>query len=107
MKPHTRQIAKQRIQVLFQQAKYVYRNNPQLASRYIEIARKIGMAAKMRLPREYKRQICKNCNKLLVPGDNCRVRIRQKREPHVVVTCLNCGCKTRILLRKKKGENKT
>jgi ribonuclease P protein subunit RPR2 len=107
LKSKPKQIASQRIQVLFQQAKKVYPDNPQLSSRYVETARKIAMATKIRLPAMYKRQTCKNCNLLLVQGDNCRVRIKQKREPHVVVTCLNCGHKTRILLRKKKGGNKT
>jgi len=106
MKSTAKQIAKQRIQVLFQQAKNVYHDNPQLSSHYIATARKIAMAAKLCLPTTYKRQICKNCNMLLVPGDNCRVRIKQKREPHVVITCLNCGCKTRILLRKKREKIK-
>jgi len=101
MRSTAKQIARQRIQTLFQQAKKVYRDNPQLSSRYIATARKIAMAAKTPLPTVYKRQICKNCNTLLVQGDNCRVRIRQKREPHVVITCLNCGCKTRIPLRKR------
>jgi len=102
MRSAAKQIAKQRIQVLFQQAKDVYKSVPRLASRYIVTARKIAMAAKVRLPTKFKRQICKNCNMLLVPGDNCRVRIKQEREPHVVISCLNCGWKTRILLRKKK-----
>ena len=106
MKSASKQIAQQRIQILFQQAKKVYRANPQLSSRYIEHARKIAMAAKIRLPTVYRRQICKNCNMLLVPGDNCRVRIKQKRESHVVVTCLNCGYRTRILLRKKKEKQR-
>ncbi len=106
MKSTAQQIAKQRIQVLFQQATSVYKSNPQLSSRYIATARKIAMAAKIRLPTTYKRQICKNCNTLLVQGDNCRVRIKQKRETHVVITCLNCGCKTRILLRKKREKMK-
>jgi ribonuclease P protein subunit RPR2 len=106
MKSTTKQIARKRIEVLFQQAKNVYRDNPQLSSRYIATARKIAMAAKIPLPTLYKRQICKNCNMLLVPGDNCRVRIKQKREPHVVTTCLNCGYKTRILLKRKKEKTK-
>jgi ribonuclease P protein subunit RPR2 len=103
----TKQIAKQRIQILFQQAEKARRENPQLASRYIEVARKIAMAAKIRLPTKYKRRICRSCNVLLVPGDNCRVRIKQKREPHLVVTCLACGRQMRVLLRKKKGENES
>jgi len=102
----TRKIAKQRIQVLFQQAEEIRRENPQLGSRYVAVARKIAMAAKIRLPREYKRRICRNCNTLLVPGENCRVRVRQRREPHVVVTCLACGHQTRVLLRKKKAESR-
>jgi ribonuclease P protein subunit RPR2 len=63
-------------------------------------ARKIAMAAKIRLPTEFRRSVCKNCNSFLVHGVNCRVRVRQKREPHVVITCLKCGWQTRILVRK-------
>jgi ribonuclease P protein subunit RPR2 len=106
MKSAAKQIARQRIQVLFQQAKTVYSDNPQLSSRYVETARKIAMAAKIRLPTVYRRQICKNCNTLLVQGSNCRVRIKQKREPHVVITCLNCGYQMRMLLRKKKEKQR-
>ena len=106
MRSNAKQIANQRIQVLFQQAKKVYRDNPRLSSRYVETARKIAMAAKIRLPAMYRRHVCKNCNMLLVQGDSCRVRIKQEREPHVVVTCLSCGHKTRILLRKKREETK-
>jgi ribonuclease P protein subunit RPR2 len=107
MNTTTKQIAKHRIQVLFQQAEKTRRENPQLASRYVETAKKIAMAARIRLSTEHKRRICKNCNALLVPGENCRVRIKQKREPHLVITCLTCGYQTRILLKKKKGENQT
>ena len=102
-----RQIAKQRMQILFQQAEKVFRENPQLASGYVATARKIAMAAKIRLPPEYRRRICKNCNALLVFGENCRVRVKQRREPHVVITCLACGHQVRVMLRKKKGENES
>jgi ribonuclease P protein subunit RPR2 len=102
----TKQIAKQRVQILFQQAEKARRENPKLASRYVEVARKIAMAAKIRLPPEYKRRFCRNCNALLVLGDNCRVRIKQRREPHLVITCLACGHQTRMPL-KKKGESET
>jgi ribonuclease P protein subunit RPR2 len=105
MKPTSvKQIARQRIQILFEQAKQVHKANPQLAMQYIKSARKIAMAAKIRLPVEFRRETCKNCNALLVQGHNCRVRIKQKREPHIVITCLNCGNQTRILLSKKKEQ---
>lgn len=101
-----KQIAKQRIQILFDQAKNTCKSNPQSAMQYVKTARRIAMAAKIRLPLEFRRQTCKNCNALLVQGSNCRVRIKQKRESHVVITCLNCGNQTRILLNKKKKEQK-
>ncbi len=102
----TKQIAKQRVQVLFEQAAALGTANPALSSRYVERARKIAMAAKIRLPWEFKRRTCKRCNSLFVYGENCRVRVRQKREPHVVITCLSCGWQTRILLRKKREAKK-
>jgi len=102
MNSSTKQIAEHRIRSLFDQAKLVHGTNPQLSSRYVETARRIAMSAKVRLPTKYRRQICKECNSLLVVGDNCRVRIKQRREPHLVVTCLNCGSHTRMLLKKKK-----
>lgn len=105
MKTNTKQIAKQRVKILFQQARAVYHDKPQLSRCYITTARKISMAARMPLPTTYKRQICTNCNTLMVQGDNCRVRIRQNREPHVVITCLSCGRKKRIPFKKKKEEN--
>src|SRR5450759_2530922 len=102
---NVKQIARQRILILFEQAKKVCKVNPKLAMQYVVSARKIAMAAKTRLPVEFKRGTCKKCNSLFVQGVNRRVRIKQKRAPHVVVTCLNCGNQTRILLREKK-ENK-
>ena len=99
-----KQIARQRIQILFEQAKKVCKTDTKLATQYVKSARRIAMAAKIRLPLEFRRQTCKNCNALLMQGSNCRVRIKQKRESHVVITCLNCGNQTRILLSKKKEQ---
>jgi len=101
MDADTKHIAVQRIRTLFQLAKETIHENPDLAQRYARVARKIAMAAKVRLPKEYKRQICKGCKSFILPGVNCRVRIKQRREPHVVVTCLKCGRRTRIRLKEK------
>jgi ribonuclease P protein subunit RPR2 len=99
---NVKQIARQRIQILFEQAKKVCRTEPKLAKLYVSSARKIAMAAKIRMPVEFRRETCKECNSMFVQGVNCRVRIKQKREPHIVVTCLNCGKQTRIPLKEKK-----
>ncbi|MFA5572637.1 MAG: hypothetical protein GX799_04795 [Crenarchaeota archaeon] len=100
-----KEIARQRITILFEQAKKLAKNNPKLATQYIRSARRIAMAANIRFPLEFRRETCRKCNSLFVHGVNCRVRVKQKREPHVVVTCLNCGEQTRYML-KKKGAKK-
>jgi len=97
----TRQIAMQRIRVLFRLAKEKIREEPELAQRYVEMARKIAMRTKLRLPTEYRRMVCRHCKSFIYPGVNCRVRVQQRREPHMVITCLICGKHTRILLRSK------
>jgi ribonuclease P protein subunit RPR2 len=94
-------IARQRVEILFSQAKSVAKANSKLATEYVASARRIAMAAKIRLPLEFRRETCKECNVLFVHGVNCRVRVKQKREPHVVVTCLNCGKQTRYMTKKK------
>jgi ribonuclease P protein subunit RPR2 len=99
-----KQIARQRIAILFEQAQNVGRTDPELAAEYVLSARRIAMAARIRLPKEFRHETCKECNALFVQGSNCRVRVKQKREPHVVVTCLNCGNQTRMMLRLKKEQ---
>ena len=100
----TRQIALERIHILFKLARETIHKDKALAQRYINIARCLAMAAKVRLPREYRRQVCRHCKSFILPGVNCRVRIQQRREPHVVITCLECGKHMRIPLRKRKVE---
>jgi ribonuclease P protein subunit RPR2 len=41
-----------------------------------------------------------------LPGTNCRVRIKQRRQPHIVITCLNCGHQKRIPLALKEAKTK-
>ncbi len=91
MSKANKKIALQQIHQLFQLAKTTINEDEKLAQRYIAIARKISMASRVRLPLEYRRQICKGCKKLILPGINCRVRLQQRREPHITVTCKHCG----------------
>lgn len=97
----TKQIALQRVRILFRLARETIHEDPELAQRYVEIARKIAMRTRVRLPKEYRRQVCKRCKSFILPGVNCHVRIQPRREPHVVVTCFNCGKHTRIPLKRR------
>jgi len=83
-------IARQRIRYLLELAKTVFSKDRELAQRYVEIALNIAKRMRVKVPLTYKMFICKRCKRLLIPGINCRVRIRQRREPHIVITCLEC-----------------
>lgn len=96
-----RKIALERIHILFKQAMETFEREPELGQRYVALARKIGMRYKVRLPVEYRWMICKHCKGFILPGKTGRTRIQQRREPHVVITCLNCGGYNRIPLKKR------
>ncbi|MEM2104618.1 MAG: ribonuclease P [Candidatus Bathyarchaeia archaeon] len=100
-----KRIAKHRIQTLFRLAVEICNQDPLLAQRYVDIARRVAMAAKVRLPKEYRRMICRRCKSFILPGVSSRVRIKQRREPHVVITCLKCGKHMRIPLKRRRMES--
>jgi len=100
----TRRMAIQRIRRLFRLAREIINEDSALAQRYVNMARKVAMTARVRLPKEYRHQVCRHCKSFILPGVNCRVRIKQRRAPHLVITCLNCGEQMRIPLRKRKGK---
>lgn len=65
------------------------------ASTMKEIARKLVY----KLDPSIKRKICKYCHVVLVPGVTATVRLRRKREKHIVVKCLCCKKMKRYLCR--------
>ncbi len=91
-----RQIALSRIHELFSQAEITFKKNHQLADRYIQLARRISMRTKVRIPSSLKRRFCKHCHHYLQPGVNCRVRTRNKK---AVYYCLDCRHYMRFILR--------
>ncbi len=91
-----RDIALQRIDRLFRLAESVFHFDPELADRYVLLARRISMRCRVRIPRRWRRCFCHYCYSFLWPGVNCRVRIRSNRMPHIVITCFKCGRQMRI-----------
>lgn len=88
-----KQIAKQRIKILFQKAKEF----PEKANRYVQLARNLTQKARIRMPTIYKRKFCKHCKNYFTKG-NYRVRTIKHK---LVYTCLKCKKFTRIPLKKK------
>jgi len=90
--PATKKIARERIGVLFAQARLAFGEHPERSNRYIELARRIAMRQRVRIDRGLRYQYCHHCYAFLVPGKNMRVRVHRG---NVVVTCRTCNRKTR------------
>ena len=90
--PATKKIARERIGILFDQARESFHDHPERSNRYVELARKIAMRQRIRIDREFRRRFCQHCYVYLVPGNNMRVRVHRG---NVVVTCGVCNQKTR------------
>ena len=98
MQDKNKEIASERINILFDEADKIFKKSPKLANRYVDLARKIAMKVNLRLPRDLKRKFCKHCYSYLKSGVNSRTRIHKNR---VVIYCMNCKKYTRIPLTKK------
>ena len=98
-KQKQKEIALQRIIILFRQAEEVFPKNKALADRYVSLARKLAMKVHAQIPRELKRRFCKHCYVYLKPGVNARVRTREGK---VIISCFECKKFTRIPLKGKK-----
>jgi len=92
-KKKQKDIAKERITILFKQAESRFKENKSLANRYVTLARKLAMKVKIKIPKEHKRKFCKHCYKYLMPGENSRIRTRDGK---VIISCFECKKFTRI-----------
>ena len=97
-------IARERIKHLIILAQKVFSKHPKWADHYIELARRIAMKARVRIPPDLKKKFCKHCYKFLQAGTNCRVRTKNNK---VVYYCFNCKKYMRFpFLKEKKARKK-
>ena len=100
----SKKAALESISELFLKAHDSFRQSPELANKYVKLARKVGMKNKVKMPRELKRRYCKHCNSYLMPSVNCRVRLTGQK---VVYYCLSCKKYMRFpYVREKKEKRK-
>jgi len=82
-------IALERIEILFAQAEKEFASGrPDLANRYVELARKIGMKTNTTIPPPLKKRFCRHCHAFLVQGKNAETRLVKRI---LVVKCGACG----------------
>jgi len=97
-----RGIAKRRMTILMSLARVAAINgNIPRGRRYVELARKIAMRSNVSMPRN--ELWCKECYLPLIPGRNCRIRLRDQR---IVVHCLGCNHIRRMPYIQEKKETK-
>jgi len=83
-------VARERIEILLRQAEEILPQDVQLSTRYVGLAKKISKRTKVRIPREKKHYLCKNCGQPLVLGKNARIRLRPVNS-RIIISCLGCG----------------
>lgn len=90
-------IARERISDLFSLAeREALSGHPELADRYVGLARRVGMRYTVRLLAEYRELYCRTCSAFWVEGRTVRTRFRRGRR---VRTCLRCGRPRRTLIK--------
>jgi ribonuclease P protein subunit RPR2 len=87
----SKEIARERIERLFQLAAGERQLHPERSDRYAQLAWAISTRMRVRMPRHLKMLICKGC-RCYLPAGGTRVRLRDKV---MITTCLRCGRETR------------
>ncbi|HXW99273.1 MAG TPA: ribonuclease P [Methanomicrobiales archaeon] len=90
--PETRRLARERIGILFDRAREFFPENPEVSDRCVDLARRIAMRQRVRIPRPLRRRFCRRCSAYLVPGSTLRVRVHRGK---VVTTCIRCNAHRR------------
>jgi ribonuclease P protein subunit RPR2 len=83
-------VARERVGILLRQAEEIFPHEAELSKRYVSLAKKISKRTKVRIPREKKHYLCKNCGQPLILGKNARVRLRPINS-RIIISCLSCG----------------
>ena len=86
--PESRKLARERIEILFDRAQEFFPGNPRWSERCVDLARRIAMRQRVRIPRTLRMRFCRRCSAYLVPGSTVRVRVHRGK---VVMTCMRCS----------------
>lgn len=95
-KEKEKKIALEHIDDLFYQAEKAFHTNPDLSRSYVQLARRIQMKFRLRMPKQHKRKFCKHCYTYLVPSVNSRVRLNNSK---LTIYCHECKKFSRITLK--------
>ena len=92
-KKEQKKIALERINVLFEEARKMFKKDSALSDRYVKLARSIQTKLKVRMPKEVKYKFCKKCGSYWMPGKIVTIRTNNGK---IVFSCLKCKAMRRI-----------
>jgi|BEDMetMinimDraft_1075159.scaffolds.fasta_scaffold02898_2 ribonuclease P protein subunit RPR2 len=91
-KKRQKDLARQRIKMLFDLAIKNYKYDREFSSNCIRIAYKIKKKFNIRLPKNLRSLYCKKCYNLLIPPDGVKIRIHGKgKKIKIVKICNVCN----------------
>ncbi|MEM0340925.1 MAG: ribonuclease P Rpr2/Rpp21/SNM1 subunit [Acidilobaceae archaeon] len=87
-------LVRQRAKIVFSQAVEAVRSGDYERAKELGFyLRELAMRTGVRLSRQLKRTICRNCYVVLLPGTTCTVRVRSQSRSfsYIVIKCKLCG----------------
>jgi ribonuclease P protein subunit RPR2 len=75
-------------------------DNDLASSNNIDVAKKIILKYKLKIPYDYKILFCKNCKNFIVPGKSSRIRTGRSNIKSIRITCKLCNHTYRKIIRK-------
>ncbi len=100
MKPATKELLMERMQILIKTAISNARTNPDLAERQAMLAKRLCTKYRVRMPYEMRMNFCKKCKKFIVPGFSSRIRIGRSNTKSIRITCIFCNHTYRKIIKK-------
>jgi ribonuclease P protein subunit RPR2 len=104
-----KEIAAERIQLLYNLAVATVDKDADLSSEYVKTLRRISAHYKVGIPDKIKDTVCKRCNLVLVPGLTASVRLASSKG-YLVYTCRRCNGENHIFYKapmKKRSTGKS
>jgi len=98
VKPSTRKIALERMQILIDTAISNSQTNPALSQEQAQLARRISTRYNIRMPYELRIVFCKKCKSFITPGINSKIRLGRSSVKSVRISCNFCGHTYRKIL---------
>jgi len=91
MKPKTKEIGLERMQILIKNAISNARTNPTLAQRQASLAQKLSTKYRIKMPYEIRMTFCKKCKSFIAPGINSKIRLGRTSTKSIRISCNYCG----------------